>query len=59
MNCINKITTILVILSIQIQVSEQAKINTRLFGEALARWNLKSDLYPDLIVLGSLFDSLN
>ena len=37
MNCINKITTILVILTIQIQVSEQAKINTRLFGEALAR----------------------
>ena len=59
MNCINKIITILVILSIQIQVSEQAKINNRLFGKALARWILKSDWYPDLIVLGSLFDSLN
>ena len=69
MNCINKIITILVILSIQIQVSEQAKINTRLFGKALARWNPKFLLKPrtgqrpdkhwDLVVCGSLFDSLN
>ena len=65
MNCINKIITILVILSIQIQVSEQAKINTRLFGKALSRWNPKSLLkprtgpIPRLVVQGSLFDSIN
>ena len=46
MYCINKIITICVIISIQIQVSEQAKINSRLFGKALARFDLKSHLKP-------------
>ena len=42
MNPINKIITTWVILTIQIQVSEQAKINNHLFGRALERWNLQS-----------------
>jgi len=46
MDCIRKIITICVIIFIQIQVSEQAKLNSRLFGKALARYNLKSLLKP-------------
>ena len=46
MNCINNFISICVIIFIQIQVSEQAKINSRLFGKALARFNQKSLLKP-------------